>query len=610
MVKIPNEQIESIAKSVDIVDVIDQFVSLKKRGKNHFGYCPFHDERTPSFSVSQEKQLFKCFSCGRAGNVFSFFMEKDGLTFAQSVKKVADLAGVPLKIDTDESSLQRTPQQIEQDEIIACHEWALDFYHHVLLHTTEGEEALAYLKDRGLTLETIQTFKIGVSPASRELLVKLLQSKGYSDELIDKTGLVSVFDNRRIDRFYNRIMVPLRDASGRCVAFSGRIYKKTTESDSTDFVEPKYLNSPETHVFQKSQFLFNLDLARGSIRKQEEVVLCEGYMDVIALYQAGLHNSVASMGTSLTQQQLGMMQRIARHITLAYDGDSAGLKATDRAIRLIRDYRHFEVSVIPMIDNLDPDEMIQRYGNTYFLNHVLHEKETIFKFYERYYRHEFRLDNQKGQLDYIDALLKELTFESSITARALAISEIAKSFHMDEKVLQQQYEVIAKNQPKRVSNEAVAPFGRSVSYDVPKVNADLDEITIAERHLLRRVLQDVHALSFIDVVDSAFTFENSQLGELYRHYRAFLQHQQGTLTEFMHQLEELPQQQLASELMLSFDDAPVTQREIVEVMQTRNRALVKQELGRIQHDINEATKAGDTEKVQQLLFVYQNLLKQ
>lgn len=610
MAKIPNEQIEQIAQSVDIVDIIDQFVSLKKRGKNHFGYCPFHDERTPSFSVSQDKQLFKCFSCGRAGNVFSFFMEKDGLTFNQSVKKVIEVAGLPMSVVVDDAPKVKTPEQKEQDDIIACHELALDFYHHVLLHTTEGEEALAYLVNRGFTQETIATFKIGVSPSSRDLLVKLLKSKGYSDELIDKTGLVSVFENGRFDRFYNRIMVPLRDGSGRCVAFSGRIYKKNTPTTSSDFVEPKYLNSPETVVFHKSQFLFNLDLARGAIRKRSEVILCEGYMDVIAVYQSGVQHAVASMGTSLTTQQLAVLQRITRQLIIAYDGDSAGLKATDRAIGLLRTFNHFDISVIPMPDNLDPDEMIQRYGATYFMNHVTQERETVFQFYQRYYRQSFVLDNQKGQLDYIDALLKELTYEVSPAGRALAISELAKEFHIDEKALYQQYEVVAKSQPKPISNQQLEPFNRDAFYEVATPQKQLSQLELIELHLLKRILQDTQALTFIETVDSAFAFETERFEELYLNYKGFLHQHGGDLTQFMHALTQLNQQQLVSECMLSFDQSKVSQREIVDVLQTRRRVILERRREVLHAKIKEATKAGDRQKEEELLLEYQKLLNQ
>lgn len=605
--KLSNEQLQQITNSVDIVDVINQFVTLKKRGKNHFGFCPFHDERTPSFSVSQEKQLFKCFSCGRGGNVFSFFMDKDGLTFMQAVQKVVELANLPIIIDSE--PVEKTPQQIEKEQLIACHELAAEFYHHVLLNTTEGEHALKYLTNRGLTLDTIRTFKIGVSASQRDLLVKLLLSKGFSNELIVRTGLIVQFDTGMVDRFTNRIMVPLRNDAGQCIAFSGRIYKDTPIDVSSEYVEPKYLNSPETELFHKSEFLFNLDLAKGHIRKQNEVVLSEGYMDVIAMYQAGVPQVVASMGTSLTSSQLSVLQRMSKQLVIAYDGDSAGLKATHRAIEMARNFQHFDISIVPMSDNMDPDEMIQQKGATYFINHLNHDRETVFNFYQRYYAQDYVLDTQKGQLDYIDALLNVLLYEPSTTARALAIGQLSQRFHINEVALQQQFDVLSKKNKRQITNRETQPFHRDVYLDIPNKTQQLTKVEVAERYLLKRLLADDKVWSFILNTDEQFVFHTQLYADVFANYQGYL-HSGGALDEFSSVLKVLEHQQLVTDLLLEAIDVPVSQREIDQVIRTRDLAFKEEKLAKLQREINEAVKAGNQDLVEQLLMTYQVIHKE
>lgn len=607
MVNLSNEQLQHITNSVDIVDMIDQFVTLKKRGKNHFGFCPFHDERTPSFSVSQEKQLFKCFSCGRGGNVFSFFMEKDGLTFMQAVKKVVELANLPIEIESE--PVEKTPKQLEKEQLIACHELAVEFYHHILLNTTEGEQALNYLMSRGLTLDTIRTFKIGVSVSQRDLLAKLLSSKDFSDDVIIKTGLVLQFDTGVVDRFTNRIMVPLRNDNGQCIAFSGRIYKELPIDPSSDYVEPKYLNSPETDLFHKSEFLFNLDLAKGPIRKQNAVVLSEGYMDVIAMYQAGVPNVVASMGTSLTSSQLSLLQRMAKQLVIAYDGDSAGVKATHRAIEIARTFQHFDISVVPMLNNMDPDEMIQQKGATYFINHLQHEQETVFNFYQRYYANDYALDTQKGQIDYIDALLNILLYEHSTTARALAIGQLSQRFHISETALQQQFDVLSKQKKRHITNEVTKPFHRDVYFDIPTTPQQLTKVEMAEKYLLKRILQDNDTLPLILSVDEQFAFYTQVYADVLANYQGHL-YSGGSLTDFPSVLKVLEQQRLVTDLLLDVIDVPVSLKEIEQVIRTRNIAVKEETLEQLQKEINDAVKSGDKERVEELLLTYQMIHKE
>lgn len=609
MKQLSTEQLEQIKQSVDIVDIIDQFVALKKRGKNHFGYCPFHDERTPSFTVSQEKQLYKCFSCGRAGNVFSFLMEKDGLTFIQSVKKVIDLAQLPIRIDDTDELKEKTPEQVRREMLVACHEVAASFYHHILLHTTEGQEALAYLQQRGLTRETIDTFGIGVSPSHKSMLFDLLLSKGYSREIIAQSGLIVTFENGERDRFTQRIMVPLRNEKGECVAFSGRIYQQSDNSDATKH-EPKYLNSPETELFQKSYFLYNMDLARGSIRKIDEVVLAEGYMDVIAMHQAGITNVVASMGTSLTREQLLILRKMTRRLCFVYDGDSAGIKATDRAIGLARQLDHFDMSIVPMDNGLDPDEMIQKYGASYLLNHIAHDRQSVFQFYKQYYKTQYILDTQQGRLDYIDALLLVLIDEKSPTARSMAIGELANEFHVSLESLEQQYEVLSKSVRKKngVIENADAFHRNNDLMTSVTPQQKRSALEIIERQLLKRLLLYPEMISVLYVKCHDFAFETELYQALFLNFQGFYAERQQGITFFATHVQELTQQQLLSELLLDANGPELSELELEQMLHKQQIEKTQVAMKQMESAINEAVKAQDSQRVEELLIAFQMLM--
>ena len=381
---IPEETLNQIQSQVNIVDIVSQYVSLKKRGKNYFGHCPFHDERTPSFSVTEEKQIYHCFSCGRGGTVFSFISEIEGLSFVESVAKVAELAQIPFenKYSSSRPSVQDTHQPL-----ITAHEKAAEFYQHVLLQTRGGEKALEYLQQRGYTLETIQTFKMGLALKDRTYVTNLIKQIPLTPQQMEESGLFIARNDDFIDRFYHRIMIPLRNEQGKVIAFSGRILPN--DEEMVDEQEAKYLNSSETPIFNKRQFLFNYDLAKSAIRKSGQVVLYEGYMDVIASWQAGAKNGVASMGTSLTKEQIQILSRVANEIIIAYDSDRAGLDATNRAIELLQENSALTISILALDAGKDPDEFIQQRGAEAYLEQLAHHTESVFQFKKRYFSKQY-----------------------------------------------------------------------------------------------------------------------------------------------------------------------------------------------------------------------------
>ena len=351
--RFPQTFIDDLRRQADIVRVVQDYVSLKKKGANWMACCPFHKEKTASFSVSPAKDIFYCFGCQKGGSVFNFVMEIERVTFPDAIKIVAEKTGVPLPKLVDDSRFEAHKR--ESDQVIELNQWALLWWEDQL-KSKSGRAAREYFKGRGLTEETIQTFHLGFAPDSWEALSTHLRQKGASQEQLERSGLVVKKDEGgSYDRFRGRLMFPVIDAQGRAIAFGGR----TMEPDG----EPKYLNSPETPAYTKGRHLFGLNLTRDEIRRNGFVILVEGYLDLIVPYQFGVRNLAASLGTALTPEQVKLIARFARKVVVNYDGDHAGVQAAKRAIETIL-AEDLEVKVLVLPDNADPDDFIRKYGVT------------------------------------------------------------------------------------------------------------------------------------------------------------------------------------------------------------------------------------------------------
>lgn len=493
--RIPEEIIENVRTSVNIADIIGQTVQLKKSGKNLFGLCPFHEERTPSFSVNEEKQIFHCFSCGRGGNVFKFLMELNNVSFPEAVLQVADEANITIADEFRHSDADQSNSEVGQ--LIGLYEDAAKLYHHVLMNTQVGEAALSYLHQRGLTDEILNTFNIGFAPAEG-LLKPLFEERHVDYQLLRTSGLfIENQDGQLRDRFSGRVMFAIRNASGKVIAFSGRLLTKDPDA-------PKYLNSPETKIFHKSETLFNFDLAKREIRKAEAVILFEGFMDVIAAYSAGIKNGIASMGTSLTTEQIGILQRVAQTLYVSYDGDDAGQNATHRALSLIGSHSNMQLGVIQMPEGLDPDEYLRKYDAIQFRAVYEGAKETPVGFALRFLARNRNLDNQSDQLSYINEVLKIVAGVSAPVERDLYLNQLASRFNLDKASLQQQLADISQSQaPIPVAGQASSTTApqKVVSYQAPK----LDQVERAEQLLLQRLLTDQSVWLHV-TADAAFHF--------------------------------------------------------------------------------------------------------
>lgn len=412
----PEELVEEVRLKNDIVDVISGYVKLQKKGSSHFGLCPFHNEKSPSFSVSRGKQMYYCFGCGAGGNVFTFLMEYENYSFQEALKVLADRAGVELpKLEYSKEAKEKAELKtilLEVNKLAAK-------YFYVQLKSEQGRAAYTYLKDRKLSDETITAFGLGYSNKYSDDLYRYLKTKGYTDEVLLKAGLISA-DERHgaYDKFWNRVMFPIMDANNRVIGFGGRVM-----GDG----RPKYLNSPETPVFDKSRNLYGLHRAR--ISRKPYFLICEGYMDVIALHQAGFTNAVASLGTALTEGHAALIKRYVNQVYLTYDSDDAGTRAALRAIPILKSMG-ITAKVIRMDPYKDPDEFIKNLGAEAFEERI-HKAGNGFLFSLKILEQDYDMASPEGRTGFLRAAAGRLAeFEEEIE-RSNYIEAVAKAYRVN-----------------------------------------------------------------------------------------------------------------------------------------------------------------------------------
>ncbi|MEK3549483.1 DNA primase [Lactobacillus crispatus] len=412
--RIPEDFISEVRSNVNIVDVISQYVSLEKKGKDYIGLCPFHQEKTPSFTVNADKQFFKCFGCGKGGNVFKFLMYKDDLTFPESVERVAEFAHIAMPNGYGHNNGTKL------NPLMQMHQDAVDFYHRVLLTTKAGERGMQYAQKRELDQEILDHFKIGYAPKADNVLITYLRSKGYQDDDLAQSGLfVQARDGQLYDRFRDRLMFPLDNENGRTIGFSGRRI-------SDDKTEAKYMNSPETEIFTKSKVLFHFAEAKKAARGEGHLVLYEGYMDVIAAYKAGVKSGIASMGTSLTDDQIYLLRRITPNIIINYDGDDPGVHAEERAARMFNKDGNFNLGIVVLPEKLDPDEYVKKYGAEKYLEEVKGAL-TPTDFFLKRLEQKYNLDNDREKIAYLGEAVKEIAQVRNPVEQDMYTEKLAKS---------------------------------------------------------------------------------------------------------------------------------------------------------------------------------------
>ena len=414
------EKINEIRNSVNIVDVISSYIPLTPKGKNYFGVCPFHDDTNPSMSVSPSRQIYKCFSCGATGTVFKFIMDYENISFMEAVKKVADLGGITVNIG-------KIPKKETHTELNQIYDLGLKFYINNL-NTAQGKEAREYLKNRNINEETIKEFQIGLA-LKKDHLSKILIKK-FKPEDVLKSGLVGKNDYGYYDLFYERIMFPLYDLNGNPVAYSGRIYNRQDNS--------KYFNTVETEIFKKGELLYNYHRAKDDARRKNQVLIMEGFMDVIRAYTVGIKNVVATMGTAVTDVQAHLIKRMAKEIILCFDGDEAGAKATMSCSNEL-----LKIGVTPKVirleDNLDPDEYIQKYGKEAFQRKI-DNPMNIMDFKLSYLKIGKDLTSSVDEAKYVSELIDELNKIDDDILKDLTIKKITTEMNIDEDLIRRHLE--------------------------------------------------------------------------------------------------------------------------------------------------------------------------
>ena len=437
-----DEFIEEVRQRNPVQDVIGQYVHLTKKGGSYFGLCPFHNEKTPSFCVTPSKQIYHCFGCGVGGNVISFVMEYENLTFPEAVKMLAERAG--MAVPEERVTPAARAEKDLRTELLKAHKDAAVFYVNVL-RSEAGKAGLAYLKRRGLTDETILHFGLGYSSTRPDALYRYLRRKGYSDETLKESGLVLLSEKGGRDRFWNRVMFPIMDSQNRVIAFGGRVMGDA---------EPKYLNSQGTKIFDKSRNLYGLNFARKS--REKFFLCCEGYMDVIAMHQAGFTNAVASLGTAFTSQHGMIMKRYTEEIVLCYDSDNAGRKAALRAIPILRE-SGLRIKVLDMSPYKDPDEFIKELGADEFRKRI-ENASNAFLFEMNMLKQEFDFSDPDDKSNFFNKAAAQIaaTFPGEIERNAYT-ETVAKHFGIDYGVLKKRVTQIAMTQAGTTEKEEWKP---------------------------------------------------------------------------------------------------------------------------------------------------------
>ncbi len=472
--------VEKILDTAEIVDVIQDFVSLKRRGANFMGLCPFHNEKTPSFTVSPSKGIFKCFGCGKGGNAVNFVMEHEHISYPEALKYLAKKYGI--EVQEKELSEEEKKLHTEKDSIAIVNTFAVKYFSNNLFYTDEGIEiGLSYFKERGFNEHIIKEFQLGYSLDEKDAFTNQALKSGYQLEFLEKTGLTIVKDNYKIDRFSGRVMFPIFGLSGQVIGFGGRTL-------NNDKKTAKYLNSPESPIYNKSKVLYGLFQAKQEIIKQDKCYLVEGYTDVLSLYMSGIKNVVASSGTSLTQDQTRLIRRFTENVTILYDGDAAGIKASLRGIDILLE-EGLNVRVLLFPENEDPDSFSRKSGSAATIDYINTNEEDFIRFKTRLLNEDAKNDPIKRS-GLITDIVKSIAVISNDIKQTVYIQECSRILDIEENVL---YSEVAKIK-RRKYDEAKKQEQRSVipvqTKAIPPVPSYIDKVyyEAQEQEIIRLLL--------------------------------------------------------------------------------------------------------------------------
>lgn len=453
MARYSDEIIEEVRQSNDIVDCISQYMRLKRSGRNYFGLCPFHNEKSPSFSVSPDKQIFHCFGCGVGGNVISFIMKIEGMNFVEAVQLLAEKANIALP--TLQNNMDSAKEELKA-KVYQVNQFAADFYHQNL-YKPEAKPAQEYVKKRKLTQGTLEAFQIGFSGRFDELY-QTLKKQGFAEKEILESGLVNKNERGQyIDRYRNRLMFPICDVRGKVIAFGGRVL---------DDSKPKYINSPENIVYSKGRHLYGLNVAKkGNLSK---ILIVEGYMDVISLHQRGITNVVASLGTAMTQQQGFLLRKHAEQIVLSFDSDEAGLSAKMRALEILQNMG-CDLRILQMEGAKDPDEYVIKYGNARF-THLIDQALSVVEFKVKVLKQHLNLENVNEKIKFLNEIAKIMANIDNTIEREVYIEKIAQEYGISKEAI---YAEVNKLSYSHHQGEKVLEKRKPVVNHQPKVDESI-----------------------------------------------------------------------------------------------------------------------------------------
>ena len=565
MARVPEETIERIRNTADIYDVVAQYVDLKKRGRNFFGLCPFHSEKTPSFSVAPDKQIYHCFGCGAGGNVFSFIVEHEKISFIEAVKELGHKYGI--QVDYQSGSSNKIFSSLYE-----LHDIAVKLYHNILF-SEKGKVALEYLHNRGLSDDTIKTYHIGFAPDSWDTLSNTIKTSSFKDNVYEKTGLFIKTDRGWRDRFRSRIMFPIYHQSGKAIAFGGRIFNKDDPA--------KYLNSPETPLYRKSEVFYGLHKTRDSIRKFSTAVLVEGYTDFLQLVQLGIPNVVALSGTALGNNHASQIRKFASKVYLAYDGDDAGINATLRAGYVLFQ-AGVEPLVIPMPNDKDPDDWVREEGVNAFQEAMGSSMPLLL-----FHLHKKDVKNLSGtdRSRIVKEILKEVSLINDGIIRDDLLKSLSQELQLDEVEIY------------RLFNSQTGM--KKINVDSDKYSAKLQRFTNAMQKAQLEIIRAI-AFNFDEVYPSMKSIIDFQIFDepILQKIGLFLikDNKPKDLSAIIDQFENIDEKRLISEIL--FDDVSSDDPQLIirECFNTIKGKLIKEQIKEARIKIRELESSGEDAK--------------
>ena len=596
--RIAEETINEIRQRTDIVDIISEYVQLNKQGRNYLGLCPFHQEKSPSFSVSTDKQVYHCFGCGAGGNVFSFLMEIGGLSFQEATIKLADKANIELGDSLTLSKSKSVPDDIKQ--MIEAHQLLSKFYHHLLVNTKEGQNALEYLLARGFSKQSIEKFQIGYALNSWDFDYKFLMNKQFHPKLLEKAGLIikREQDGSYFDRFRDRIMFPIVNRNNETIAFSGRILGSE---------QPKYLNSPETAIFNKSNVLYNYYLARPTIRKHQQAVLFEGFADVIAADRSGIENGVATMGTSLTKEHISILKKNVQSVTICYDSDSAGIEAAYKAGEMLQK-ANCQVKVAVMPKGMDPDDYVKNYGEEKFRNDVIGSSLTFMGFKMLYFRKGKNLQVEGDRLLYLEEVLKEISLLESAVEKDLYLRQLSDEFNLSLEALKEQERQNYKQTHPNARNERKEPVQKFLAPRyVERVKPAYQN---AERFLIAHMLRSMDVTFKVQEMLEGNTLNIDEHQAIITYLYGFYESDHiPDLNSFIHYVDDENLRRIIVEIEMMQINDEISEQELMDyinqVLNYKKRLKIKEK----EDELKEAGRQKDFEKAKILWQEIQQIRK-